>query len=330
MKKSEIILEVVLKILHSRAQYITKDDLESIIGKSRSSYYRYVEELTKYPLPDGSPALIKSQQGDKDIFSLNKSILKYFAPEHYETAFYFQAYKKLSFLMENTNFKSDLEEIKKDVFQMNGKAEQFERKFHYLSKANDPDKQEFKLANILTPIVSSLINNNIIHFGYFKKEYTVAPLTLSQYKDALYLICYINPEQMDEIRIFKLDRIADVKILDQGFTYPSAKDWSPKEYFSKSSGIVSGAPTEAVIRVYGYSRQLVKEKTFFNKKHLYSEPGYHGYDEYSLSYTNPDEFLGQLFTYMQDIKIISPENLLDAYFAKIDRALERYDEKKVA
>ena len=76
----------------------------------------------------------------------------------------------------------------------------------------------------------------------------------------------------------------------------------------------------AEIKIYGYSRELILEKDFFNGKMIGQNQEY---DHYEIKYTNVQEFLGQLFVYAQDIEILSPESLQDAFLEKAEKAISK-------
>ena len=67
------------------------------------------------------------------------------------------------------------------------------------------------------------------------------------------------------------------------------------------------------------------EKSFFEADLVQQTDDY---DQYQINYSGQEELLGQLFVYAEDIEILSPEHLKDAFFEKANNALVR--NKKVA
>jgi predicted DNA-binding transcriptional regulator YafY len=319
MKKSEIILQTVLNILHSPRQQISENELKKLFGKSKSTFYRYVDELTKFELVDGEPALRKIKEDDSFIYTLNKNMFKYFIPEHLETGFYMEAYKKLGSMLENPQFAEDVDYLKKEILQLNGRGEQLERKFYYLSKVSSNETKPD--CTNQADSVRALIDNQVISLFYNNKKYDpVYPLALCQYRDSLYLIAYKEKEKPENIRKFKLNRIQSIEVLEDKFFYPPRDVWNPENYFKDSSGIITDKPVRCEIKVYGHSRGLIAEKDFFGSKLLDSSEHY---DRYELCYSNVQEFLGQAFIYAQDIEIVGPDDLRDEFVNKALGAIKR-------
>ena len=220
--KTKAILTAVMKILHSPRNQVSESELKEILGKSKSSFYRYIDMLTKDPFLENESLLIKTKQdrANENLYSLNKSLFKYFAPEHLETAFYLEAYKKIGCLLSNENFKKDTERVKKEYFKLNGRGEQLERKFYYLTKTADIQKYRDEDLSIIT---LALIDNYTLFMKYNGKTYdNVLPLTLLQYRDGLYLIAYKDTVDESNIRKFKLSRLEEIHMNKCKFEYPRA------------------------------------------------------------------------------------------------------------
>jgi predicted DNA-binding transcriptional regulator YafY len=315
MTKSEVILGIILKILHSPQQSIGVDEFKAITGKSKSTYYRYIEELTEFNLLDGEPLLIVTSEAGVQRFRLNKSLFKYFIPEHLESAYFLEAYKKTGAMLKNAQFDEDIKTLKDDVFRLNGKAEELSRKFYHLSKVHEASES----LEFTSKLVKALIENYTLEFFYNGKKYkNVHPLTLVSYREALYLIGFKDEFKPENIRKFKLSRFEQIEVGDEKFSYPNLKKWNPEDFFKHSSGIVTGEEFVAEINVYGVSRKVIKEKTFFNSELV----GFgKDFDHYKLFYSNQDEFLGQLFVYAQDLEILSPKKLKDEFISKARKAL---------
>ena len=317
MAKTDQILRAMLKIFNSPRQRISEDEFKKITKKSKSSFYRYVAELTKFEDAEGVPILRRIKDGDQYWFELNKSMFKYFIPEHLESAYFMEAFKAIGYLLQNKQFNEDITFLKKDIFQLNGRSKELEKKFFYLSKIVTPKINE----EILNITISSLIENRIISLEYSGKRYpNVFPLTLCQYRDALYLLAY--KEQMGELRKFKIDRIERIIASNETFKYPNK--WNPQDHFNESSGLVTNTVKTATIRVFGDSRKHFEEKEFFSSK---QESSTDKYGRFKMKYSNENEFLGQLFVYAQDIEIESPEDLKDKFIKKALLALQHNDKK---
>jgi len=319
MAKTDRHFEILLEVLASPKQEITLEEFKKFTNPEQEKMrQRDLKDLTEKPLYADEPILKKTDDGKK--LYLNKKIFRYSPPEHLESFFLLEACRKVGHLFEIEAFKNEIKELQNDTF--NGKNDQMRRKFYYLSKITSKHGPNF--SETLSSCICSLIENKEISFKYSGYEYDkIFPLSLIQYRDALYLMAAKDRLDKDRLRTFKLDRIESIKLNTSEFTYPRADFWDPEKYFENSSGLIRGEDKEAIIRVYGNSRIHFKEKTIFNNEMIESSEEY---DEYKLSYSGQDEFLGQLFVYAQDIKIINSDDLRTAFLKKAREALIKNSE----
>ena len=113
MAKTDNILQILLMILGSPSQSISKEDFEKEMnGVHDKTKGRYLKKLIEDPICDGHPVL---RESEGRLF-LNKSIFKYTYPEHVETSFLLGVYEKVGYLYENGNFKQDIKELTKSQF----------------------------------------------------------------------------------------------------------------------------------------------------------------------------------------------------------------------
>lgn len=92
----------------------------------------------------------------------------------------------------------------------------------------------------LSPILSAMKSSKTIEFvhqSYWKSEpsvYTIDPYCVKIFRQRWYVVGFSHSH--GEIRIFALDRIREVKILDTAFVYP--KDFCPELFFDSSFGVI--------------------------------------------------------------------------------------------
>lgn len=295
---------------------ISAKDFMSEHDINYKTWRRYLKEMREKYLIDGEPVLFELTEGDELFLSINKSMFKYHYPAHLETAFYFEAYQKIGHFLDHKNLRDDLDTLKSEVFRLNGRGEQLARKFHYLSKT---DGQTTKNDN-QSILVQALIENKKLNVNYNDKEYDLYPICLTMYRGALYLIAYKDTMLAENLRHFKLIRFNYIEIKDEIFPYPATKEWNPEQYFENHSGIMSGELKECTVRVYAPSMQIVLEKNFFESKVLNSSKSF---AELELTYSNIEEFLGQLFIYAQDVEVLKGDEVKKAFNKKALLALKR-------
>lgn len=311
MKKTEFIMTLFGHLLEAKGNKITMQKVKDLFPKARSSYFRNVSEILNFMMPSGEPLLKKIKEEDQEFLVFNKAFTKEYIPEGEENIFNLQALTKLGQLLDNTQMNESLKDLK-DIYQINGRAREINEKFFHLTKLSTiSDKLVYK------DIVNALLKNNVVNFKYNSKAYLGYHfLSICQYRDSLYVLAFKDSFSLSKVKTFKMNRFESVEILENTFSYPSK--WNVEEYFKSSSGIITGQDCVAKIRVYRESRKHIQERSFFNKEQVESNDLF---DEYDLVYTSVDEFLGQLFVYAQDVEILSPISLKEAFMEKAEQAL---------
>jgi len=84
------------------------------------------------------------------------------------------------------------------------------------------------------------------------KQHLVHPYTLITHKDSLYLFGLKEVEE--ETRLYSVDRIRQIQLLDEKFEYP--KDYSPEQVLKKSFGIFMGSLDNGIEVEIEFSEQL--------------------------------------------------------------------------
>ena len=316
MNKTEIFIQLILEIMNTPRNMVATSEFIAKHEINYKTWRRYIKEMREKYIVDGLPVLQEHAEESETYITLNKSMFKYHYPTHLETAFYLEAYAKIGHFLDHKNLKKDIEEIKSEVFELNGRGEQLTRKFHYLSKT---DGQATKNDN-QSILVQALIENKKVTAVYNEKDYTLFPLCLTMYRGSLYLVAYKDAMLVENLRHFKLVRFNHIEITSDFFSYPNLSEWNPEEYFKNNSGIIGGEKKTCSIRVFAESMLQIKEKNFFDGK-LLSES--EEFLDLELSYTSRDEFLGQLFVYAQDIEILTGEEIKKAFAKKARLALAR-------
>jgi predicted DNA-binding transcriptional regulator YafY len=320
MTKSDFIMTLCGSLIGAKGNRLTLSNVKELFPKARSTYFNNIKKLLEFTMPSGDFLFIKYTESEVEYLGLNKSFTKSYIPEGVDNIYHLEALIKIGRLLDNTLMKGALKDIK-DTYQINGKGRELNEKFHLLTRVESNCDQ-----GIYKDLITALIKNLVINFKYNEKSYSdYKPLSICQHRDALYLIAFMGPYKLENIKTFKLTRFKEVTITDLVFNYPAK--WNVEKYFEKSSGLITGSTSKAVLRVFKESRLHIKEKSFFNKVLKESTETY---DEYDLTYSNTDEFLGQLFTYAQDILILGPPELKEKFIEKAKQALILNDEDLAA
>jgi predicted DNA-binding transcriptional regulator YafY len=312
--KTNRYINLILTIARSANYSITEAKLKDLLGNpSKSQFYDYLKDLTG-PTADREQILERIKVESGHIYKLHEKTWKAFFEANKEGEYYLKAQKQVSYLLATSFAQMD--------FGMSD-DKTLTRKFLYLSKVQTKTPQN----KFTEGIIKALLGNTKLFLTYNEKFYTVFPLTLCQYRDELYLIAYKDEMKKENLRHFKLSRISKLEESTESFTYPSPSKWDPKVEYKQTSGLIRGPSQEATIRFYGNAKKVIAEKSFFNAKKINSSQQW---DEYTMSYTNIAEFLGQLFVYADECEIIGPVELQDAFAQKALAALNLNSKEEAA
>lgn len=310
-----------LKILHyvatSKQKCISEDQLQEFLGEaSRSKMHRDTKELTlgTADVPGFLVETRNSETGEKS-YCFNHEGWQSFLDSRTEGKFLLECYRKTGYLLDsnfaNMVFELDDEEKKE--------TQNISRKFLHLVKVRAHRTDHSK--EILNTLIEALIKQKQVEITYEGGLRILRPYTLLSHRDELYIMGDRKKgESLLEPRMFKLTRISGIKILSIGFKYPDLRDWDPMKVFEKSTGLMVGEEGIAQIKVYGHSRKILAEKDFFQGQKINFDDES---DTYKIHYSHPNEFLGQLFVYAQDIEILGDETLKAAFIEKAQGALSR-------
>lgn len=338
-KPWEDYLNVLQAILKSPALQISQRKLFQIIGKSKAQNYKILNNLLKGtatidPMlveikdPGGTVAVEKGDMAgianeDKIFYKLKSNSWEDANNISLEGKFFLECYKHVGYLLDSDYSRAQFED---DLDITSHQLNKLKRKFFYLAKVQAKPYDKHQRA-ILEKLVKALLNETKVVINYpvtdpirAKRGRTIKPFTLCQHRDDLYLLC--EEEQKDGSWLhknFKISRIKDLHESTEKFTYPSQNKWNPQVAFKFTSGLINSKPKEAKVLVHGHFKQLLLEKNFCNARLMSStEEEEH---EYIFTYTEPNEFIGQLFTYAECVEILEPKMLREQFIAKAEAAL---------
>ncbi len=160
--------------------------------------------------------------------------------------------------------------------------------------------------------------------------FNVEPYYLRLFNRCWYLIAR-NPYYADKgwppMRVYALDRIQGVWIMDDKFTL-DPKAFSVEDYLEGSCGVgISDTPPQLVrIKVYGGFVNYVRTLPLFDGQH--EEESGEDYAIFSYHVRPGWEFYQRLFEQIDQVEVLSPEEVRDAMRLHAERLLSRYAEPK--
>ncbi|TWI63405.1 putative DNA-binding transcriptional regulator YafY [Desulfobotulus alkaliphilus] len=94
------------------------------------------------------------------------------------------------------------------------------------------------------------------------KEYAIHPLHLFPYRGGIYLLIHLPGP--DVIRMQAVERLQEVHLLEETFSYP--QDFDPSAHFEKTFGIVADRPVKARVWLSPRQSGMIKAEKRFNKQ----------------------------------------------------------------
>jgi hypothetical protein len=313
--KTDRIILLIQTICRAPRLSLTEKKVKDILGDpSRAQWYKIRQELLE-DVGLRRAILLEHKDEEGNInYQLNQCDWFHYLEGSQEIQFILKFYRELGHLFPQI-----------DTDGITTTSKNLDRKFHYLCKIKAKDSLE-KGEHHLETIMRALIGNRKLLIDYKgsqdskEKTIDIFPLTLTQYRDDLYLMAYKNEMNVENIRAYKVSRINKIQSLKDSFKYPLEAKWNPREYFKNTSGIIAGESKKAQFKVFGDSKKILSEKRIFDAEIIQQTKEY---DEYVCNYTNIDEFIGLLFIYGQDIEIVQDVALKKGFKEKAEKILKR-------
>ena len=137
-------------------------------------------------------------------------------------------------------------------------------------------------------------------------KFAIEPYCVKLFEDRWYVLA--RNVQYDDLRIYGLDRIADLEVTADTFRLP--KDFSASDYFSNYYGIVTDKgmkPQRIVIRAYGSHIPYIKSLPLHHSQRLLEDNG--EYADFEFFLTPTYDFVMRLLHVGAMMEVISPETL---------------------
>lgn len=179
---------------------------------------------------------------------------------------------------------------------------------------------------IIIKAIKAKLQLNMTHKSFDAsdaKTMFIEPYCLKLFRQRWYLLGKNTPNY-DELRIYALDRIIELK--ETNIPFELDPEFLAEEFFSNYFGVFIGKspePTRIVLRAYGKMNPLLR-----------TLPKHHSQKEISTQkdYSDFELFLAPTLDFQQEIlkegdelEVLEPASLRDIIKTKLDNALKRYE-----
>ena len=178
----------------------------------------------------------------------------------------------------------------------------------------------------LTPVIEAMhegLEIKLYHQSYWYDEpriYTVQPYCVKVFRQRWYIIGFCK--ERNAIRIFSLDRIHSLTVLESHFIYP--KEFDPAGYFINNFGIIVGeGKVERIrIKVYGLHYYYIRALPLHpSQKEIEATEEYVIF-EYLMEPTF--DFKQELLSRGAEVEVLSPKFFRNEMFEAVNEMLDRY------
>ncbi len=181
----------------------------------------------------------------------------------------------------------------------------------------------------LTIIIKSLRDKRkleIVHhsFGKEPNTYHVHPYCLKVFKQRWYMLGYV--EEKKDIRIFALDRIEDLRQIEEVYIVPSSVD--PKKYFENiyGVGLSQKKPERICVKINADQVDYFLSLPLHRSQKLIKRTPEYSVLEFNLV---PNfEFKQVLASYLSQVEVLSPKKLRNEFKNEVQKMLNIYSNNR--
>lgn len=179
----------------------------------------------------------------------------------------------------------------------------------------------------LQMVIEAMQLNNKLQIEYQpfnrpKQIFLLHPYAMKVYRQRWYVVGYL--EEQKGIRNISLDRVKDMKQIDEPFLIPTSFD--PEKYYAHTVGIYVNErlqPQKIILRVYGSQVEYMRSLPLhFSQKEIVGKEGEYSDFEYNLCLT--PELTSQLLAMGEKVEVREPQVLKDNLLKRLRETLKRY------
>lgn len=190
-----------------------------------------------------------------------------------------------------------------------------------------PSGQEF-----LQPIIDAMTHSHMVQMKYLRsfaliQTFTLMPYCLKVFKQRWYLVGRNTAYQHDDIRVYALDRILGLQETTKTFTMPP--EFDPQTFFADDFGVYTGGDVEVeniVIRAYGRLPNYLRSLPLHHSQREIDTAPRHA--DFSLRLRPTYDFMQELLSQADELEILSPASLREAFARTLRKAARRNRKKK--
>lgn len=293
MQVNNRLFEIVYILMQKKK--ITAKELAERFEVSTRTIYRDIETLSRANIPIYSS---KGKDGGIELleeYVLNKAVLS--EEEQNQILFALQGMKKVA------GEEKDILEKLSTIF--NKRVNDWIK----IDFSNWGKEEKFDI------IKTAILNKQELEFTYYnsngeKTKRTVEPLQIWFKNKSWYLISYCKLKE--DYRIFKVDRMKEIKALNKHFERELPKEKKEEKYMLKNILLELEIKKEMAYRVY----EEFEDKEISKKEN--------GDFIVKVEYPETEWIYGYILSFGENIKVISPNRVKNTIKNKLEKAIKNY------
>lgn len=198
---------------------------------------------------------------------------------------------------------------------------------HSLTVGVKAHKPYRKFKDTLAQVQEAAQNQRLVRVCYFtmsrrkRTRRQIAPYQVWYYDETFYLIGYCY--QRKEIRLFAIDRIEQIEILDETFDPPEG--FNAEQFMQTSFGVFQGEPASVKIRFTKKTAGYVSEKIWHPTQTLTPQPD--GGLVFEAKVAGIDEIKRWILKWGADAEVLAPDELRKSVSREVQAMLDHYATK---
>jgi len=311
-------LHDVIRILEARYG-VTVDELAEECGVTRRTVYRDLDAIRDAGYPLDSEQEVDGHTLYRFVTGYKKSPPITFSLDELLTLYLCRG--QLGFL-KGTPFEDDLEAIfgrirsslpPRSVAHLERIAEAGAPKFQGVKDYSDKKVMLAALRKAL--LLQQRIDVTYTPARRSTETYQFDPYQLLFYDGSLYVGGYAHNRHAN--RLFLVDRIEEIKILEERFEVP--EEFSMQDLTGSAFGLVDEKSQQVRVRFGPEVAHLIRERLWHPTQELAEEEG--GSVVLSFTASGEKEILAWLYSYLPSVQVLAPEDLKGSFKEGLQQAL---------
>jgi len=193
-----------------------------------------------------------------------------------------------------------------------------------LEVRSKPHKQYAQMRSVIEKVSEAAIHRNYIEIDYYtmsrktKTRRKVAPYKIWFFDGTFYLIG--NCGLREDIRIFAMDRIQNLALLDETFEMP--ENFNVDEFMKSSFGVFQGEPVRVRIRFAADIADYIREKIWHDTQQI--EPQNDGSVIFEAEVAGIAEIKFWILKWGAKAQVLEPESLREAVRKEAEEMVANY------